>query len=70
MGKATGIEWTDSTWNPIYGCSRVSEGCRNCYAEMLVAGLELLDVRATGLREFVGGFAMTAAVLMVRRNLR
>jgi protein gp37 len=29
----TGIEWTDATWNPIRGCSRVSEGCRNCYAE-------------------------------------
>jgi protein gp37 len=29
----TGIEWCDETWNPIRGCSRVSEGCRNCYAE-------------------------------------
>jgi protein gp37 len=29
----TSIEWTDKTWNPIRGCSRVSEGCRNCYAE-------------------------------------
>ena len=37
---------------------------------LLVAGLELLDVRATGLREFVGGFAMTAAVLLLRGNLR
>lgn len=27
------IEWTDRTWNPVRGCSRVSEGCRNCYAE-------------------------------------
>jgi protein gp37 len=27
------IEWTEVTWNPIRGCSRVSEGCRNCYAE-------------------------------------
>lgn len=33
MGDATGIEWTDATWNPIRGCSRVSEGCRHCYAE-------------------------------------
>lgn len=33
MADKTGIEWTDSTWNPIRGCSRVSEGCRNCYAE-------------------------------------
>lgn len=28
----TNIEWTDATWNPIRGCSRVSEGCRHCYA--------------------------------------
>jgi protein gp37 len=33
MSRNTGIEWTDATWNPIRGCSRVSEGCRNCYAE-------------------------------------
>ena len=33
MGVKTGIEWTDATWNPIIGCSRVSEGCRHCYAE-------------------------------------
>ena len=31
----TKIEWTDMTWNPIAGCSRVSEGCRNCYAESM-----------------------------------
>lgn len=33
MGDKTGIQWTNATWNPIRGCSRVSEGCRNCYAE-------------------------------------
>jgi protein gp37 len=32
MGDKTGIAWTDATWNPIRGCSLVSEGCRNCYA--------------------------------------
>jgi len=36
MGK-TAIEWSDSTWNPIRGCSRVSEGCRNCFAERIAA---------------------------------
>lgn len=33
MSAETSIEWTDRTWNPTRGCSRVSEGCRNCYAE-------------------------------------
>jgi protein gp37 len=33
----TGIEWTELTWNPLRGCSRVSEGCRNCYAERIAA---------------------------------
>lgn len=33
----TSIEWTDRTWNPVRGCSRVSEGCRNCYAERQAA---------------------------------
>lgn len=37
MSDKTNIEWTDSTWNPIRGCSRVSEGCRNCYAERVAA---------------------------------
>lgn len=31
------IEWTDVTWNPVRGCSRVSEGCRNCYAERMAS---------------------------------
>jgi protein gp37 len=35
MGANSKIEWTDATWNPILGCSRVSEGCRNCYAERM-----------------------------------
>ena len=33
----TKIQWTDRTWNPVTGCTRVSEGCRNCYAERLSA---------------------------------
>ena len=37
MADHTGIEWTDATWNPVRGCSRVSEGCRFCYAEGIAA---------------------------------
>ncbi|MFA4084288.1 phage Gp37/Gp68 family protein [Mycobacteroides salmoniphilum] len=33
MGDKTGIEWADSTWNPITGCDKVSPGCDRCYAE-------------------------------------
>ena len=35
MSQKTGIAWTDSTWNPVVGCQKVSEGCRNCYAKDL-----------------------------------
>jgi protein gp37 len=37
MADKTPIEWTDATWNPIGGCTRVDEGCRNCYAEIMAA---------------------------------
>ncbi|WP_026790376.1 phage Gp37/Gp68 family protein [Pleomorphomonas oryzae] len=37
MADRTSIEWSDMTWNPIAGCTRVSEGCRHCYAERLAA---------------------------------
>jgi len=36
----TKIEWTDETWNPIVGCSKVSEGCQNCYAERMARRLK------------------------------
>lgn len=32
MGDKSGIQWTDATWNPVTGCSKVSQGCKNCYA--------------------------------------
>ena len=35
MSEQTNIEWTDSTWNPWRGCTRVSPGCTNCYAEAI-----------------------------------
>lgn len=35
MTKHTGIEWTDRTWNPVTGCTKISPGCANCYAEAL-----------------------------------
>jgi protein gp37 len=35
MADSTEIEWTDSTWNPVTGCTKISAGCDNCYAERL-----------------------------------
>lgn len=37
MASSTAIEWTEATWNPMAGCTAVSEGCRNCYAARLAA---------------------------------
>ena len=39
MAQNSAIEWTGSTWNPVVGCSRISEGCRHCYAERMARRL-------------------------------
>ena len=36
---STKIEWTKETWNPVTGCSKISPGCRNCYAERMATRL-------------------------------
>jgi DNA repair photolyase len=33
MASSTAIEWTDATWNPVTGCTKISAGCDHCYAE-------------------------------------
>ncbi len=48
------IEWTGVTWNPVTGCSKVSEGCRHCYAHRLA-----LRLRAMGNRRYANGFQVT-----------
>ena len=35
MAQKSSIEWTDSTWNPVTGCTKISSGCKNCYAERM-----------------------------------
>jgi three-Cys-motif partner protein len=42
MGGRSAIEWTDATWNPVTGCTKVSPGCKHCYAERLAARLQML----------------------------
>jgi protein gp37 len=40
MGDNSAIEWTDATWNPVTGCTKISPGCKNCYAERLAFRLK------------------------------
>jgi protein gp37 len=54
MGAKTGIEWTDSTWNPVTGCTRISPGCDNCYAERIAERFR----NVTG-HPFEAGFDLT-----------
>jgi protein gp37 len=42
--QTTKIEWTEATWNPSIGCSKVSAGCKNCYAEIMARRLQAMGV--------------------------
>jgi len=52
MGRDSKIEWTDATWNPIRGCSRISSGCDHCYAESVAARFSGPGQAYEGLAEF------------------
>jgi len=43
MAQGSSIEWTDSTWNPVVGCTKVSSGCANCYAERMAKRLSAIS---------------------------
>lgn len=43
MAQSSSIEWTDSTWNPVVGCTKVSPGCVNCYAERMAKRLAAIS---------------------------
>jgi len=59
------IEWTDATWNPVTGCSKVSPGCKHCYAERLAVRLQ-----AMGQRNYRNGFEVTLQPHMLELPLR
>jgi protein gp37 len=42
MAHGSGIEWTESTWNPVTGCNKVSPGCKHCYAERMAQRLQAM----------------------------
>jgi len=54
MAANSAIEWTEATWNPVTGCSKVSAGCKNCYAERLAFRLQ-----AMGNPRYRHGFRVT-----------
>lgn len=52
--RTTKIEWTETTWNPSTGCSRISTGCRHCYAERMAKRLQSM-----GVSKYRNGFDLT-----------
>jgi len=42
MAQASSIEWTEATWNPVTGCTKISPGCKNCYAERMARRLQAM----------------------------
>lgn len=54
MGVKSAIEWTQSTWNPATGCTKISPGCAHCYAERMAKRLQ-----AMGQANYVHGFQVT-----------
>ena len=54
MADHSHIEWTEATWNPVTGCTKISAGCKNCYAERLA-----LRLKAMGNRRYKHGFRLT-----------
>ena len=54
MATNSSIEWTESTWNPLTGCTKISPGCKHCYAERMSHRLQ-----AMGQPNYSNGFKLT-----------
>jgi protein gp37 len=54
MAARSSIEWTESTWNPLTGCDKISPGCKHCYAERMAKRLQ-----AMGQPNYANGFKLT-----------
>lgn len=54
MATKSSIEWTELTWNPTVGCTKISPGCKNCYAETMARRLQ-----AMGMRGYEKGFKLS-----------
>lgn len=51
MAQGSTIEWTEATWNPVTGCTKISAGCKHCYAERMSKRL-----KAMGLPQYTNVF--------------
>ncbi|MGB5106106.1 MAG: phage Gp37/Gp68 family protein [Candidatus Zixiibacteriota bacterium] len=58
------IEWTESTWNPLTGCTKVSDGCKHCYAERMARRLH-----AMGVDNYRNGFKLTMHPHVLKKPL-
>jgi protein gp37 len=65
MAQGSGIEWTESTWNPVTGCTKLSPGCKYCYAERMAERLQ-----AMGQINYRNGFRLTLQPHMLDAPLR
>ncbi len=65
MALGSGIEWTESTWNPVTGCNKVSPGCKHCYAERMAERLQ-----AMGQPNYRNGFELTLQPQMLELPLQ
>ena len=65
MASGSSIEWTQSTWNPVTGCNKISPGCKNCYAERMAKRL-----KAMGQKNYRNGFKLTTQPQMLEVPLR
>ncbi len=65
MATNSNIEWTDATWNPVTGCTKISPGCKHCYAERLSKRL-----KAMGQANYRNGFRLTLQPHMLELPLR
>jgi protein gp37 len=65
MANLTAIEWTDATWNPVTGCTKISAGCDRCYAERFSERF-----RGTAGHPFEAGFDLTLRPERVEQPLR
>jgi protein gp37 len=54
VANNSSIEWTESTWNPLTGCTKISPGCKHCYAERMA-----LRLQAMGQPHYINGFKLT-----------